>query len=155
MHFARNAAQLTPKKATIYTNGDETLAVTVAERIEGSPTFHVDPREITRFEKGRDRAQVIIHFKDGTMATEGFLGHKPRTILKGNLAKQLGLDLTPQGDIKVAPPFNQTSLRGVFAAGDNASPMKIVNTGLFTGAAVGAGVSAQLQAEKHGQPCMV
>ncbi len=155
MQFARNAAQLTPKKATIYTNGDEKLAATVAESIESSPIFHVDPREIKCFGKGPDRAQVVIHFKDGATATEGFLGHKPRTILKSDFAKQLGLDITLQGDIKVAPPFNQTSLRGVFAAGDSASPMKIVNTGLLTGAAVGAGVSAQLQAEKHGQPCMV
>ena len=155
MHFARNAAQLTPKKATIYTNGDEKLAATIAERIKSSPSFHIDSREIVRLEKGLHEAEVIIHFRDNTMATEAFLGHKPKNGLRGDFAKQLGLEITPQGDIQTAPPFNQTSLRGVFAAGDISSPMKVVNNGLFTGSLAGVGVSAQLQAEKHGQPSLV
>ena len=155
MHFARNAAQLTPKKATIYTNGDEKLAATIAERIKSSSSFHVDSREIVRLEKGLHRAEVIIHFRDCTMATEGFLGHKPKSGLNTDFAQQLGLEITPQGDVKAAPPFNQTTLRGVFAAGDISSPMKVVNNGLFTGSLAGIGVSAQLQAEKHGQPSLV
>ena len=89
------------------------------------------------------------------MATEGFLGHKPKSGLKTDFAQQLGLEITPQGDVKAAPPFNQTTLRGVFAAGDISSPMKVVNNGLFTGSLAGIGVSAQLQAEKHGQPSLV
>ena len=95
MHFARNAAQLTPKKATIYTNGDEQLAATIAERIKSSSSFHVDSREIVRLEKGPHRAEVIVHFRDCTTATEGFLGHKPKSGLKSDFAKQLGVEITP------------------------------------------------------------
>ena len=155
MHFARNAAQLTPKKATIYTNGDEKLAGTIAERIKSSSTFHVDSREIVRLEKGLHRAEVIIYFRDGTTVTEGFLGDKPKNGLKTDFAEQLGLEITTQGDVKTALPFNQTTLRGVFVAGDISSPMKVVNNALFTGSLAGVGVSAQLQPEKHGQPSLV
>ena len=95
MHFARNAAQLTPKKATIYTNGDEKLAATIAERIKSSSTVHVDSREIVRLKKGLHRAEVIIHFRDDTTVTEGFLGHKQKNGLKTDFAEQLGLEITP------------------------------------------------------------
>ena len=76
-------------------------------------------------------------------------------MLKGDIAQQLGLELTPMGDVMVSPPFFQTSLRGVFAAGDDASPIKIANNALFAGAAVGAGVTAQLQADVSGMKGMI
>ncbi len=100
MHFARNAAQLTPKKATIYTNGDEKLAATIAEMIKSSSTFHVDSREIARLDKGLHRAEVNIHFGDGTTVTEGLLGHKPKSGLKTDFAKQLGLEITPKATLR-------------------------------------------------------
>ena len=58
------------------------------------------------------------------------------------------------GDIKVNPPFFQTSVKGVFAAGDSVSPMKIVAQALFSGAAVGAGAPSQLQAEVLGHKAL-
>jgi gliotoxin/aspirochlorine biosynthesis thioredoxin reductase len=114
----------------------------------------VNTRVIRRLEKGPKKAEVIVHFQDGSQETEGFLGHKPKFQLKGPFAQQLGLDMTPMGDIKTDPPFLQTSVRGVFAALDDSSPVKIANA-LFTGAAVGAGVSAQLQADILGHQCMI
>ena len=74
---------------------------------------------------GLDRAEVIIYFRDCTTATESFLGHKPRNGLETDFAKQSGLEIHPQGDIKTAPSFDQTTLRGVFAAGDINSPIKV------------------------------
>lgn len=53
--------------------------------------------------------EVLTHsFQDGTTKTEGFLAHKPSTKLRGNLAQQLELPLTPMNTIVVSPPFNQT-----------------------------------------------
>ena len=156
LHFTRNALQITPAKVTLYTNGNEQLKgeLTVALSSSG-PKFAVDSRPIKKLEKGPKKAEVIIHFEDGSTATEGFLGHKPKCQLKGPFAQQLGLEITPIGDIKAAPPFYQTSIRGIFAAGDDATPMKIANSALFTGAAVGAGVAAQLQADLLGHKSMI
>lgn len=83
------------------------------------------------------------------------MAHKPKCQLSGSFAQQLGLELSPQGDLKATPPFYQTSSHGVFTAGDASYPVKIVPNALFTGAAAAAGVSAQLQAENLGHPSMV
>ena len=154
MHFARNAHQLTPNGVTIYTNGSEILRDSLVKDLGPDSNISVDSRTITRLEKGPHRAEVILHFSDGSHAVEGFLAHKPKCQLSGTLAQQLGLELAPQGDLKAMPPFYQTSLPGVFAAGDTSSPVKIAPNALFTGAAAAAGVAAQLQAEAWGHKPM-
>lgn len=154
LHFARNAYQLTPKGVTIYTNGDGALHDALVDALGPEPKMKVDRRTIIRLEKGPHRAEVILHFSDGSQAVEGFLAHKPKCQLTGTFAQQLGLELTPQGDLKTTPPFNQTSVGGVFSAGDMTSPLKIATNALFTGAAAAAGASAQLQAENIGHTPM-
>jgi len=59
------------------------------------------------------------------------------------------LDLTGQGDIKVTEPAYSTSMPGVFAVGDCATPMKAVVQAMATGAFGAGGVSAQLTAELY------
>jgi thioredoxin reductase len=154
MHAARHATQLS-KKVTIYTNGNSDLAKQFEESFSGSPAFAADARKITKLVKGPKGGQVVMHFEDGSEVTEGFLGHAPITKAKGPFAEQLGIDTTPMGDLVTKPPFLATNVKGVFAAGDNSTPMKITPNALFTGSLAGAGVSAQLVAEKLGQPSMV
>jgi pyruvate/2-oxoglutarate dehydrogenase complex dihydrolipoamide dehydrogenase (E3) component len=154
MHAARHATQLS-KKVVIYTNGDEALTAEFVTAFAGSPVFSADSRKIKKLLKGTEKAQVILQFEDGTEATEAFLGHAPLTKAKGPFTEQLGLVTTPMGDLVANPPFSQSSETGVFVAGDNSGPMKITPNALYTGSLAGAGVSAQLVAEKLGQPSMV
>jgi pyruvate/2-oxoglutarate dehydrogenase complex dihydrolipoamide dehydrogenase (E3) component len=154
MHAARHATQLS-KKVVIYTNGDEALAAEFVTAFAGSPVFSADSRKIKKLVKGPKKGEVIVQFDDGTETTEGFLGHAPMTKAKGPFAEQLGLATTPMGDVVANPPFSQSSENGVFVAGDNSSPMKITPNALYTGSLAGAGVSAQLVAEKLGQRSMV
>ena len=159
LHFARNARQITPSKVTIYTNGDDAVQQQIDDAIAaGDPAvpshMHTDNRQISRLEKGPKDADVILHFIDGTSVTEGFLGHKPKTQLKGEFVRQLHLELTPGGDVQAPQPFMQTSMRGVFAAGDMAGPLKVANHALFSGAGAAAAVAAQLQADVLGQKPM-
>ena len=155
MHFARNALQLTPNAVTIYTDGSETLCDSLTSALGPDSKIKVDARIISRMEKGPHRAEVILHFSDGSHVVEGFIAHKPKCQLNGTFTQQLGLELTPQGNLKVTPPFYMTSLPGVFTAGDTSSPIKIAPNALFTGAAAAAGVAAQLQAEALGHKSMV
>jgi thioredoxin reductase len=151
LHFARQALRMS-KEVTIYTNGNDALAKEITAAVEAAPVpMKTDAREITKLEKAPERSQITLHFKDGTNATEAFLAHKPKFRLRGDLAQQLGVELAPPGTIKVTPPFNQTSVRGVFAAGDCSSPMQIVTAALSSGSFVGAAAPAQLQAESCGQ----
>ena len=48
-------------------------------------------------------------------------------------------------------PFQQTSVRGVFAAGDNCAMLKNVPNAIFSGHVAGQMASTQLLAEVNGQ----
>ncbi|KAF2179256.1 FAD/NAD(P)-binding domain-containing protein [Zopfia rhizophila CBS 207.26] len=147
LHIARQALRIS-KEVTIYTNGNEQLAKDLRSALEKSPApMKVDSRAIAKLVKALNRSEVTLHFEDGTEHTEGFLAHKPEAKLRGGLHEQLGLELTPQSTIKVNPPFSQTSVKGVFAAGDACTPMQTLTNALSTGTAAGAGAPLQLQAE--------
>ena len=149
MHMARTAAQLV-SPVTIYTNGSEQLAKDMSAALGGHVDFKVDSRVIKRVSKGSKGAEVTLHFEDGSQATESFLGHNPSTKLNGHLPQQLGLKLTPRGDIKTSPPFLETSMSGVFAAGDCMTMFKVVPNAIANGSMAAADVSMQIQAEMYG-----
>ena len=140
-------AQLTRQtttNVTILTNGRPDLeenSKIVAAKARG---FNVDSREIKSFQSGGSAGSPLaVEFTDGSVARFGFVVHHPRTILRGPFAQQLGLEITSAGDILVWGMFQETSKRGVFAAGDCATPLKQVAIGM--GAAVTAGIGANSQ----------
>jgi thioredoxin reductase len=147
LHFARQALRMS-RHVTLYTHGNTQLTAELTSALEAAPApMSVDARKITQLVKGPERSQVILHFEDGTTTTEAFLAHKPKTKLRGDLAEQLGVELTPMNTVKVSPPFNQTSVKGVFAAGDCTSPMQTVTAALHSGTCTGGGAPLQIQAE--------
>lgn len=150
LYAARHVSQFA-KTVRLYTNGSESLAKELVAGFGTATNMEVEHRKIKQLEKGPIGAEVIIHFTDGTSRTEGFLGHAPRTRERGPFVKQLGLELTPMGDIVAKPPFNETNVAGVFVAGDISSPSKIVTNALYTGNLAGTGVSGQILAESMGQ----
>ncbi|OCL14901.1 FAD/NAD(P)-binding domain-containing protein [Glonium stellatum] len=151
LHFARQGLRMS-KEVTLYTNGNEELASHLKSTLEAAPApMKVDSRRIRKLVKVPTRAEITLHFEDGTENTEGFLAHKPKSKLRGSLAEQLGLELTHTSIIKVSSPFNQTSLKGVFAAGDCCSSMQSMTSALASGTAAGGGAPLQLQAEAWNQ----
>lgn len=154
LHFARQALRIS-KQVTLYTNGNKELAKQLEEALAKGPApMTVNSKKIEKLVKGPERSQIVLHFGDGTSKTEAFLAHKPKTKLRGSLHEQLGLELGPKGNINTNPPFNQTSLKGVFAAGDCCSPMQTVTAALYTGTCTGGGAPSQLQAETYNQPAL-
>ncbi|KAI1087781.1 FAD/NAD(P)-binding domain-containing protein [Rostrohypoxylon terebratum] len=151
LHVTRNAARFT-KYVTIYTNGDISKVDDFKAAIGPTAPFTVDNRRITKFALGPNQLGITITFEDGTTKDEAFLGHKPLSKLKSDfLAKQLGLEITPQGDLKVSPPFGETTLNGCFAAGDNSSFLKTTPNAVNCGANSAAGVASHVQAGMYGQ----
>lgn len=154
LHFARQALRIS-KQVTLYTNGNEELAKQLKGALAKAPApMTVESRKIEKLAKAPERSQIVLHFEDGTSKTEAFLAHKPKTKLRGSLHEQLQLEVAPQGNIKVSPPFNQTTARGVFAAGDCSSPMQTVTAALHSGTCTGGGAPLQIQAEAFNQPAL-
>lgn len=154
LHFARQALRIS-KQVTLYTNGNEELAKQLEEALAKAPApMTVEPKKIKKLVKGPERSQIVLHFEDGTSKTEAFLAHKPKTKLRGSLHQQLGLEVASQGNIKVNPPFNQTTIKGVFAAGDCCSPMQTVTAALHSGTCTGGGAPLQIQAEAFNQQAL-
>lgn len=161
LHMARMASPLA-KKVTVYCHGNEELTAQVHKEFEGKP-LTIEPRKITALEKQGER--VTVQFEDGESREEGFLVSiiivniwgmtadnetsqvsVPPVQINGPFHEQLGLDVDPMGFIKTNPPFNETSVPGVFAVGDCGSMMKAAPQAIAMGSFGAAGLVAQLGA---------
>lgn len=154
LHFARQALRLA-KQVTLYTNGNEELAKQLTDALTEAPApMTINSKKTKKLVKGPDHSPIELQFDDGTSDLEAFLAHKPKTQLRGSLAQQLGLELAPQGTIKVNRPFNQTTFKGVFAAGDCSSPMQTMTAAFHSGTCTGGGAPLQIQAEELNQKAL-
>ncbi|KAF2122849.1 hypothetical protein BDV96DRAFT_482261 [Lophiotrema nucula] len=130
-------------KVTIYTDKNPSLASEISAALQ-TPDIVIDDRKIRALHKGDGGSEVIIEFEDGTMKLESFIVHRPDTELDMTLVDQLGLKVSDRGDIEVAPPFCQATVPGVYAAGDCASPAKIIPSAIAMGAYAGCGLAREL-----------
>lgn len=147
-HLAFQARNLTPT-VTIYTNDNAALTTEIFSAL--TPLgFTVDGRRIRALQKGAARATVDIIFENGGTRTEGFLVHRPRVELNGPFAQQLGVEMAAEGHVKTSFPFNETSVPGVFVAGDAGSMFRIGTQAVVMGAFAAGGVQAQINAENWG-----
>ncbi|KAF9771739.1 hypothetical protein IL306_010616, partial [Fusarium sp. DS 682] len=103
--------------------------------------FKLDNKPIKSFETLG--TSVTVHFANGTTTEYGFIAHKPKAIVGGPFAEQLDLEMRAGGSILVEGDFQETSIRGVFAAGDCASLLKHESVGVGSG--LQAGMAANLQ----------
>ncbi|KAL7619652.1 hypothetical protein AAE478_010193 [Parahypoxylon ruwenzoriense] len=147
IRMAENAAQLSDT-VTLYTNGNRDMAVQLNPIVNSR--FEVEPRQIKRLINNTAADSATVEFTDGSSKEEKFLVHNPQTTIQGPLVDQLGIATTAMGDISAQAPIYQTSVRGVFAAGDCVTPYKVIPGALSSGCNAGVMASVQLQAEKYG-----
>lgn len=139
---------------TIYTDGNPTLAAELQASLQ-APSITVDDRKLRCLAKGSGGpSEVKVEFADGSSKIEAFLIHRPDTELDPTLVEQLGLQISGRGDIEVMPPFCQTMVPGVYAAGDCASPMKIIPNAISMGAYAACGISRELPRRVTGNPIL-
>ncbi|KAI1439022.1 FAD/NAD(P)-binding domain-containing protein [Xylaria sp. CBS 124048] len=129
---------------TIYTNGNRALAEDISTRVAEKKTVSVDDRRIARLGRVESGRGVLIDFEDGTQRTEAFLVHRPLTKVDGRIPGQLGVEMSKMGEIMTTPPFNRTSVGGVYAAGDCGTPMKTVSNAMTMGSYAACGISREL-----------
>ncbi|KAI1662007.1 hypothetical protein F4813DRAFT_384722 [Daldinia decipiens] len=131
VHMAENAAQHSDS-VTLYTHGNDEMAAQLSPIANSK--FKVEPRQIRRLRENAQANSVIVEFVDGSSKEEKFLVHNPQTSVQGPFVSQLGITLTPMGDIQADAPV----IPGAISSGCNAA----------------VAASTQLQAEKYDQPPM-
>lgn len=154
MHIARMAAALSAS-VTIYTQGNkdleaEIICLIASGSAAGSAVMKTDNRIIKQFEAADNKA-VTVELEDGSRITHDYVSHQPPIAHQTSLADQLGLEKSEGGEIVVSSPFQQTSVRGVFAAGDLTSMLKSAPNAVYTGNLAGAMASMQILTDRFGQ----
>lgn len=134
------------EKVTIYTNGDTMLKAKIQAILRDKKEHNVpvDSRVINIITKGPGPNNITLTFNDGQQKTESFIVHQPATKVNDEIVKMLGLETNERGDIVTKMPFYATNVPGVFAAGDAASPFKMIPNAIFQGSNAGAGISREL-----------
>jgi thioredoxin reductase len=123
----------------------------LAEEIQAMVSYNDTIYETRKIKKFTQRPKsLVIEFEDGDTKEESFLVHQASTRVNRASVEQLGLELNERGDIVTKMPFYQTNIGGVFAAGDCASPFKIIANAVLMGANAGAGIARELPARVTG-----
>jgi thioredoxin reductase len=155
VHFVQMARAF-DKRITIFSNGPISQEEPIQKALVVAKAFgaKLDERKIVRLvNNGPSHTDgVTIEFETGDSITLGFIVHKPITINRAqHLIDQLGLETEHPamgGHIKIMTPmFNETSVRGVFAAGDTMGMMKQVVIAMADGLKSAAGAVVQLGQE--------
>ncbi|KAA8644987.1 hypothetical protein EYZ11_008716 [Aspergillus tanneri] len=144
LHMARMAAPLAGK-LTVYCNGNGGLAEEAKREFADKP-LTIEPRKIASLDpKGE---HIIVRFEDGDSKEEAFMVSVPSVSINGPFHEQLGLELDPMGYIKTSSPHNETSVQGVFAAGDCGTLIKSVPQAIAMGSFAAGGLVGQLGAAR-------
>lgn len=139
--FAFHYAQLIrnwTNDLTIFTNGTSSLDQAQIEKI----TQHgigINEKEIDRLEHVNGQLKEIV-FKDTSTVPIKAIYSRPPFEQNCTIPELLGCELTEQGLLKV-DQFQRTNVPGIFACGDNASPLRAVANAVGSGNLVGAVVN--------------
>jgi thioredoxin reductase len=113
----------------------------------------VDERPVAGV-RGRDGTLEAVQFADGgELPRDGLLVPAPLE-QRSSLAADLGAELTERGAVD-ADAFGQTTVPGLYAAGDVASPMPQVSGAIADGSRAAAAINDSLVAERYGVDPMI
>ncbi|RYG53552.1 MAG: NAD(P)/FAD-dependent oxidoreductase [Chitinophagaceae bacterium] len=133
------------KDLTIYTNGKS--SITSAQLVSlAKHNIRIVEKEIEKLEHTDGNIRNIL-FNDGTKSFLSAL-YSPRPFEQHcRIAESLGCELTPDGYVKV-DAFQETTVSGIYASGDNATKMRTVANAVAMGTTAGMSASKKLILEQ-------
>lgn len=143
-HYAKLISNWTDD-LTIVTNGKATFTPAQLQQIE-KHKIPIIEKEIASLEHHHGKLQEIM-FVDGTTLQLSAIYSSPEREQHCSIPQQLGCELTEQGLLKV-DMFQKTTVEGVLACGDNASPLRAVSHAVATGNIAGVMVNKDLIEEE-------
>lgn len=129
------------KKITLFTNGSSTLTEEQTQKI-GSKGFEIIENEITNINHNAGKV-LAIGLKNADDFKVSVIYYRTPFEQKSTIAAQLGCEIDEMGLIKVND-FQQTNIKGVYAAGDNTTPLRQVANAVARGSLAGVMVSREL-----------
>lgn len=126
---------------TLFTNGPSTLSAEQREAIQkrGIPIVE---KGIAALDHEAGKLNKIT-FTDGTTFPLTALYSSPETEQHCTIPAQLGCVVTEEGLLQV-DAFQQTTVPGVFACGDNATPFRALSHAIAAGTTAGAMANSQM-----------
>lgn len=129
---------------TLFTNGPSTLTPAQREKLR-QHRIEVVEKQIGRLEHTNGHIREII-FKDGTRSALQALYAPSPFVQHCKIPESLGCELTEEGYIKI-DHFQETTVKGVYAVGDNAARMRTVANAVAMGTTAGMTLSKKMIAD--------
>ncbi len=129
------------KDLTIFTNGASTLTAGQHEKLQ-QRRIKIVEKEIERLVHHYGYIQKI-HFKDGTKSSVKVLYAPSPFEQHCKIPESMGCELTEQGYLKT-DAMQETTVKGVYAIGDNAGKMRTVANAVAMGTTAGMTISKQM-----------
>ncbi len=138
--FSKMVHHLT-KDLTIFTNGKSTMTDEQTGQLKNKG-IQIIETEIASLKHMEGQIEAIV-FKDGTSLNLKALYAKLPFEQHSDIPGKMGCAFSPSGHIEV-DVFQKTSIPGVFACGDNTTPMRSVSNAVAAGTFAGAMVNKEL-----------
>lgn len=130
---------------TLFTNGPASLTTEQTKQL-GRHHINVVEKEIEQLEHRNGYLENII-FQDGTNSAIRAIYAPVPFEQTCTIPQDLGCELTDDGYIRI-DAFQETTVKGVFACGDNATRMRTVANAVSMGTTAGIAVSKQMILEE-------
>ncbi|WP_316811105.1 NAD(P)/FAD-dependent oxidoreductase [Pedobacter heparinus] len=130
---------------TVFTNGPATLNAEHLLQLQ-QMNIRVEERELQELVHENGVLKALV-FKEGSIFQLNAFYARPPFEQQSALPEKLGCKFTAGGHIEVND-LQQTSIPGIYAAGDNAAAMRSVSSAVYTGNKAGAFINHELIAEK-------
>lgn len=126
---------------TLFTNGSSTLTIQQRQKLEQHQVKVIE-KEIEKIEHNNGYIRYII-FKDGTTSAIQTVYAPSPFVQHCKIPELLGCELTEEGYIKI-DHFQETTVEGVFAVGDNVAKMRTVANAVSMGTTAGMMISKKM-----------
>jgi len=144
VHLAGLVHNLT-KDLTVFTNGRASLSPEQLQRLEKSEISLVETKIVEIIHENGHLISLVMN--NGEQIQLNALYAAIPFQQHCSIPESLGCEMTETGHIRV-DPMQKTSIPGVYACGDNSSPMRSVASAVNTGAIAGAMVNMDLVNEE-------
>lgn len=129
------------KELTLFTNGKSTLTTEQTSKLKEHGIDLVE-KELEAFSH-TDGYMEEVSFKDGSTTKIKAMYAKLPFVQHSDIPQDLGCELTEQGFIQV-DAFQKTTIPGIYASGDNCTPMRSVANVVAMGTLAGVMISREL-----------